>query len=98
MFREMRRKRQQVENAECLEVLRTAKRGVLAVLVDAGVLGERDVVVGGEAALLPGAVTVVACVAVIGRPVGEAEVAPIQVLLLHESRLLMLVTFDTHRL
>lgn len=34
MFREMRRKRQQVENAECLEVLRTAKRGVLAVLGD----------------------------------------------------------------
>lgn len=34
MFREMRRKRQQVEEAECLEILRTAKRGILAVLGD----------------------------------------------------------------
>ena len=34
MFREMRRKKQQAEEAECLEILRTAKRGVLAVLGD----------------------------------------------------------------
>ena len=34
MFREMRRKKQQAEEAECLENLRTAKRGVLAVLGD----------------------------------------------------------------
>lgn len=34
MFREMRRKRQQTEDAVCLEILRTAKRGVLAVLGD----------------------------------------------------------------
>ena len=34
MFREMRRKKQQAEDAVCLEVLRSAKRGVLAVLGD----------------------------------------------------------------
>ncbi len=34
MFREMRRKKQQIEESECIELLQSAKRGVLAVLGD----------------------------------------------------------------
>lgn len=36
MFRKMRRFKQQLSEEECLEILRTAKRGVLAVLGDEG--------------------------------------------------------------
>ena len=36
MFRKMRRFKQQLSEEECLEILKTAKRGVLAVLGDEG--------------------------------------------------------------
>lgn len=36
MFREMRRKKQEVSKQECIEILKTEKRGVLAVLGDNG--------------------------------------------------------------
>ncbi len=36
MFRKMRRFKQQLSDEECLEILKTAKRGVLAVLGDEG--------------------------------------------------------------
>ena len=36
MFREMARKKQQLEDAECIELLRKTKRGVLSVLGDDG--------------------------------------------------------------
>lgn len=36
MFRKMRRFKQQLSEEECLEILRTAKRGILAVLGDEG--------------------------------------------------------------
>ena len=60
-----------------------ALEDLLAVVEDARALGEREGVVGGEAALLPGAVAVVADVAVIRGLVGKAEAAPVDVLLLH---------------
>ena len=50
---------------------------------DARALGEREGVVGREAALLPGAVAIVADVAEISGLIGESQAAPVDVLLLH---------------
>ena len=36
MFREMRRKKQQLEESECVEILKNEKRGVLSVIGDDG--------------------------------------------------------------
>ena len=60
-----------------------ALKDLLAVVEKAGALGQRNGVVGGKAALFPGAILVVAHVAVVRVHVSEAEVAPVQVLLLH---------------
>ena len=39
MFREMRRFKQQVENQDCVEILKNEKRGVLSVIGDEGYPG-----------------------------------------------------------
>jgi len=62
-----------------------ALEDLLAVVKQAGALGERDGVVGGKLALAPLAVLVVADVAVIGVLISEAEAAPVDVLLLHHA-------------
>ena len=36
MFREMRRKKQQLEESDCVEILKNEKRGVLSVIGDDG--------------------------------------------------------------
>ena len=58
---------------------------LLAVVEQAGALREGDGVVRGKAALFPRAVLVVADVAVVGVLIGEAEAAPVDVLLLHHA-------------
>ena len=55
---------------------------LLAVMEDARALGECERVIGGEAALLPSAVLVVADVAVVRGLIGEAEATPVDILLL----------------
>ena len=62
-----------------------ALEDLLAVVKQAGALGERDGVVGGELALAPLAVFVVADIAVVGVLISEAEATPVDVLLLHHA-------------
>ena len=66
-----------------------ALKDLLAVMEDAGALGQRDAVVGGKAALVPRAVLVVGHVAVIGLAIAKVEVAPVQVLLLNGHGMLL---------
>ena len=62
-----------------------ALEDLLAVVKQAGALGERDGVVGGKLALAPLAVLVVADIAVVGVLISEAEATPVDVLLLHHA-------------
>ena len=66
-----------------------ALEDLLTVMEDARALGQRDGVVGGEAALVPRAVLVVGYVAVIRLAVAEVEIAPVQILLLNGHRELL---------